>query len=245
MLYLTTNQYCGENLAPVLSGRANKDRYIRIMSDASTQNNLKLEEHDLARIINANCMAHGHNKLKEHKDYYPEECNYLLSEIAAIYEIDERYKNTSANKRFKEHKKQSRIHINRIYKKINELFANRAVEPNSEFGKVLNYWLRHKRGLTMFLRVKGIELDNNRAERALKAMIAQRKNSLFFKTKNSAMILSGLTSLAKTCEANGINAYEYFNWLQDNRQLIEKGGIKALPWDYTEYTRKDTELIAA
>jgi hypothetical protein len=245
VLYLTSNRYCGEHLTPIIAGRKNKDHYMRIMADACSQNNLKLKDQDLSKIINATCMAHGLTKIRDHEESYPKECAYLLGEIREIYNIDRKYRDSKSRVRFKKHKHLSRVHVKNIYAKIDELFRDKVVEPNSEFGKVLNYWIRNKEGLTMFLRIKGIDLDNNKSERALKNIIVQRKNSLFFKTKNSAAILSGLTSIVKTCEANGINAYAYLNWAGENSLAIEKGTLLGLPWDYRSYVEADTELIAA
>jgi len=72
-------------------------------------------------------------------------------------------------------------------------------------------------------------------------MILQRKNSLFFKTKNSAAILSGLSSIVRTCEANGINGFAYLNWIQANWVKVQKDAGNYLPWKYLNY-RNDTEL---
>ena len=96
----------------------------------------------------------------------------------------------------------------------------------------------------MFLTVKGIDLDTNRVERALKSMILQRKNSLFFKTRKSAEVNSGLHSIVATCEANKVNAFAYLNWIQSNWQKIQKNPEGFMPWDYVEYMNS-TELIAA
>jgi hypothetical protein len=108
----------------------------------------------------------------------------------------------------------------------------------------MNYWLNHKKGLTRFLTVKGVPLDNNKSERALKSMILQRKNSLFFKTKNSAAILSGLSSIVRTCEANSINGFAYLNWIQNNWVKVQKDASNYLPWKYLAYIN-NTELVAA
>lgn len=108
----------------------------------------------------------------------------------------------------------------------------------------MNYWLNNKEELTRFLKVKGGPLDNNKSERALKNMILQRKNSLFFKTKNSAAILSGLSSIVRTCEANGINGFAYLNWVQANWVKAQKDASGYLPWQYLEY-RNDSQLEAA
>lgn len=245
-LYITDNKYCGENFAHLLENRENKDHYIKIVADASSQNTPKLDKEELKKVIIANCIAHGRQKFYDLKDYY-EECGYFLAEIGAIYQVEEECRNYCARKKLRCHKSRSSGHIRNIYSKIRYLFKEKIIEPNSDLGKAMNYWLKHKPKLTKFLRVKGIGLDTNKVERALKSIILQRKNSLFFKTRTSAKVLSGLHSIVKTCEDNKVNAFAYLNWLQSNSRNVQKGELGYMPWDYIKLMAyiNSTELIAA
>jgi transposase len=245
LLYITGNNYCGENFAPLVEEREDKHHYIKLITDASNQNIPRVKDEDeLKQVIMAGCLSHGRQKFYELKDNYPRECGYFLQEIKSIYQIEEKCRNLCARKRLRWHKEHSSKHIANIYASIRQLYQERLVEPNSDLGKAMNYWVRHKKELTRFLRVKGIELDTNKAERALKSIILQRKNSLFFKTKDSAGVLSGLHSIVKTCKENGVNAYSYLNWIQDNWQKVQKNAQGYMPWDYLAYINC-TELIAA
>ena len=105
----------------------------------------------------------------------------------------------------------------------------------------MKYWLNHREGLTAFLRFEGAKLDNNWSERTLKLMALYRKNSLFFKTKESAMVLNELFSLVSTCEVNGINAFEYLTWIQVHWKAVQKNPEHYLPWCF----KQDTERIVA
>lgn len=98
------------------------------------------------------------------------------------------------------------------------------------------------KGLGKFLEVKGIALDNNESERELKFIIMQRKNSLFYKTEPSAKILSGLTSIVKSCERAKINVFNYLNWLQDNVSTVLQNPSEWLPWKWRAYM-DNTEFI--
>jgi hypothetical protein len=244
ILYITDNKHCGENFVPIMTNRGNKDHYLKLMVDASSKNTPKVDEQELGKLIIINCLFHGREKFAEIKDYYPEECKYFLDEISSIYKIDHECRNYDSRKRLRHHKKNSSKHIKNIYDKIRYLYDQKLAEPNSALGKAMNYWLNNKTGLTRFLKVKGAPLDNNKSERALKSIILQRKNSLFFKTRNSAAIWSGLSSIVRTCEANGINGFTYFNWIQSNWNKVQKDASSYLPWKYLEY-RNNTELVAA
>ena len=91
---------------------------------------------------------------------------------------------------------------------------------------------KHWETLTRFLSVPGAPLDNNRAERALKLFIRQRKNSLFYKSEHSAYIASVLTSLIATCLYAGVNAVEYLVALQEHRREVLADPAAWLPWAY-------------
>ena len=78
----------------------------------------------------------------------------------------------------------------------------------------------------------GAPLENNRAERALKLVIRQRNNSLFYKTDYSAYIASMLTSLIATCLHAGVNALDYLVVLQEHRAAVFSDPAAWLPWNY-------------
>jgi transposase len=248
ILYITANRHAGENFADVLKHRQNTGHYIRIIADASSKNKVVMEQDEhglLSKIINASCLAHGRRKFTDLLDYYTEECQYFIAQINGIYhnEHECKYKEYKGRQRLKHHKQHSSKYVSNIYNKIDELFKQKQIEPNSALGKAMRYWLNNKKGLTKFLRVKDISLDNNWAERSLRGIILQRKNSLFFKSSNSAEVLSGLHSIVRTCHENGINSFGYLNWLQDNLANVMKGAKDYLPFAYAKYLA-DTELIA-
>ena len=89
-----------------------------------------------------------------------------------------------------------------------------------------------------------VSLDNNWAERSLRTIILQRKNSLFFKTLESAEVHSGMSSIVKTCSENRVNAFKYLNWLQDNSTKAKRDPKNYTPFAYVKYIN-NTELIKA
>lgn len=226
VLFVSDQKYCGENLDGILSGRINT-KPVKLMTDASNQNNPSVEGVD---IIHSKCLAHGRRKFYDIKDYYPNECNYFLEQIALIYGNETKAKRLGAAERLAYHKANSAEPINNIYNMIAHLFDTKAVEPNSALGKAMQYWLNHKDGLTKFLEVADVAIDNNTSEQALKKIILQRKNSLFFKTKDSAKILNGMSSIVSTCQEQGINAFAYLNMIQEKANEVRKDPGKFLPW---------------
>ena len=70
--------------------------------------------------------------------------------------------------------------------------------------------------------------------RALKLMIRQRRNSLFYASTHSAYVASILTSVIATCAQAGINALAYLVALQEHRSEVFRNPAAWLPWNYTE-----------
>jgi transposase len=236
ILYMTANQYCRENWVPLLEQRKTTDKVV-IMTDASNQSLPKAAEQD--RAESAVCLGgHARKKFKEVEANYPIECGYFLNLVANLYKNEADCKGMAPQKRLEYHQEHSAPIIDAIYTKIAELYNNRIIEPNSDLGKAMNYWLNHRKGLTAFLRIKGIPLDNNWAENALRIMAIYRNASLFFKTLSSAMVMSDLFSLVATCEANGINAFAYLNWIQVHWKAVQATPQAYLPWCFEQETEK-------
>lgn len=72
------------------------------------------------------------------------------------------------------------------------------------------------------------------SNRALKLMIRQRRNSLFYASTHSAYVASVLTSVIATCAEAGINALSYLVALQGHRSEVFRNPSAWLPWNYTE-----------
>ena len=237
IIYVSANKYCKENWKPLLEKRTSNEKLI-IVSDASSQS-LPAGK-DLEKAIPAGCLGnHGHRKFKDLTNHYPEICEYFLNLIFEIYENDRACKNYNAEERLAYHQEKSQPHIDALYNKITELFVNKIVEPNSDLGIAMNYWVRHKKELTAFLKVAGCPLDNNWAEFELRIIALYRKTSMFFKTLDSAEINSNMFSLIATCEANNINSFDYLNWIQKNWKDVKENPAKYLPWNF----KIDTEKI--
>lgn len=196
-------------------------------------NEIDLIGADLGKIYSAVCLGgHGRRKFKDAAENYPEYCGFFLDLIHQIYSNEHACIDKPPDERLKYHQEHSSILIKQIYNKIDELYKEKLVEPNDDLGQALNYWLNHKKGLTLFLRVSGAKLDNNWSEQELRIIAILRNNSLFFKTLSSAEISCDLLSLIETCQVNEVNAFGYLNWIQDNWLAVQKNPDQYLPWHF-------------
>jgi len=224
-----------DNCILIRNKKANKKVYDFIYNAIS----LKGDHADLGKVYSAICLGgHAHRRFKDAKKYYPEHAGFFVEKIQELYGNDYACKGKSSIERLQYHQEHSTPIIDSIYSKISELFEKKLVEPNDALGAAMQYMLNHKEGLTLFLRVAGVPLDNNWAERKLRIIAMLRNTALFYKTISSAEISSDLFSIVETCKSNAINPVLYLNWLQDNWQQVQENPGQYLPWHFAARPRE-------
>jgi transposase len=230
-LFFTGRQHAGENLAAVLAHRAAELAAPIQMCDALTRNLPKSLE-----VVLANCLAHGRRQFVQVADNFPQECRHVLECLAEVYRTEElaRAHALSPEERLRFHQTHSAPVMAALQGWLTVQLAAHHVEPNSGLGRAIRYLLKHWDPLTLFLRVPGVPLDNNVAERALKKAILNRKNAFFYKTERGARVGDLYMSLIHTCELNGINAFDYLTELQRHAAELTKNPGEWLPWTYRD-----------
>jgi len=231
ILYYSSRRHAGENLQGLLDKREAGLAKPLAMSDALTSNAVA----DESRLIRCHCLAHGRRKFSDLEDVFPQECQVVLQVLSQVFDHDEQARKAqlSPQARLAYHQAQSQPLMEALQQWLDTQLDEHLVEPNSALGKALVYMQKHWETLTRFLSVPGAPLDNNLAERALKLFIRQRKNSLFYKSTQSAYIASVLTSLIATCLYAGVNAVEYLVALQEHRHEVFAAPAAWLPWAYS------------
>lgn len=81
--------------------------------------------------------------------------------------------------------------------------------PKSPIGIAIRYALNHWDDFGRFLDDARISIDNNASERSLRRVALGRKNFLFVGDVDAGTNIAGLYTLIATCEARGINPFEY------------------------------------
>jgi transposase len=226
-LYLSGRRHAGENLAELLAKREKGLTLPIQMSDALAANT-SVEKN----VISAYCLAHARRKVFELREDYPTECAVVLDAVGKVYGYEAETAGMDGERRLTYHQEKSGPVMKELKQWIEAQFSDRKVEPNSNLGKALQYWLSHWRELTVWLREPGTPLDNNESERALKQFILMRKNSMFFKTEHGASVGDVLASLIRTCRLNGVNAWDYLVTIIRNRKDARSNPDRYLPWNY-------------
>ena len=235
-LFLTGENHAGNNASKILEQRTSKDSVIAMM-DASPSNIPKEMGIDLtAMFILSFCLTHGRRKFYELFSFFEEECEFVLDMIGQVYKNDAHCKDKklTPEKRLCYHQEHSQPLMNNLHVWLNNQLLYALIEENSGLGQAIQYLLRHWHPLTTFLRVAGALLDSSWAERTIKVAIRHRRNSLFYKTINCALVGDCLMSLIYTAQANGIDPFEYLNTLQRYGPQLEANPSQFLPWNYRQ-----------
>ncbi len=228
-IFHTGRRHAGENLQALLEKRdSQKDPPIQ-MADALSRNIPK----DLETIL-ANCLTHARRNFVDVTWCFPDQCGYVIEILAKVYKNDEiaRVQNMSWQQRLEFHQQESVPLMDELKLWLAAQLDQKLVEPNSGFGKAINYMLRHWDNLTRFLLVPGAPLDNNLCERALKRVILHRKNALFFRSRFGAYIGDMFMSIIHTCSLMKVNCFDYLVALQKYSSQVFTNPSRWMPWNY-------------
>ena len=105
--------------------------------------------------------------------------------------------------------------------------------PKTHYGLALNYALEQKDKVMRVLEDGRLELENNRAERAVKPFVIGRKNWLFSNTPAGADASCTLYGVVETAKLNGLIPFEYLKYVMETirgRKITEELIDGLLPW---------------
>jgi len=228
-IYMTGRKNSGENMDELLDLRPKELKRPIQACDGSSQNSAERHETDVAK-----CFNHARHNFCELVEVWPKEALAIVEMCNAVFMNDRETKQMEPDERLKFHQEHSAPIMDKLKSYANSLIDEKKVEPNSSFGKAINYLNNHWVGLTLILRKGNAPLSNNDCERAIKSSVLIRKNSYFYKTCWGAFIGDTLLSIIRTCDLNGINPYDYLIAIQANSEEVKKRPNDWLPWNYTQ-----------
>jgi len=136
------------------------------------------------------------------------------------------------NQRLLWHQAHSQSILEGFHDWIEKQFDRCFVIPNSRLGQALQYILNHWPELTKFLKIAGVELDNNQTERIIKTPKRLLKTAGFYQTEHGAYIGDIVMSLTATCITSNVNPLDYLTILQQYRSQVHQNPNQWLPWNY-------------
>jgi len=178
------------------------------------------------------CMAHARRKFMDAKKAQPKgktgKADKAIAEIQKLYRIETEIKHKTAIEKHRIRQEKSRPLLDKLKTWLEASALH--VPPKTVLGKAIGYTLRQWHKLIRYLDDGRLNIDNNRAERAIKPFVIGRKNWMFSYTKSGANASAILYSLIETAKANGIIPFDYLSGLLNELPNKPENLDALLPW---------------
>jgi len=160
------------------------------------------------RIREAACWAHARRGFYDiHQANQSPIAAEALGRIGALYAIESEIRCRPPDERCSVRRARAGALLESLREWLRETLTR--VSKKSELAKAIGYILTRWTALTRYLDDGGIEIDNNAAERALRAVALGRKNYLFCGSDAGGERAAGIYSLIGTAKLNGLDPEAY------------------------------------
>lgn len=158
-------------------------------------------------VVEVGCWAHARRKFYDARESEPRRAQHMLKEIGRLYTIERDAKKLSPQERCALRREHSAPLLEWIKVWLDE--QRLQALPRSAMGQAIGYALGQWTALTRYLDDGILEIDNNRAERALRDVVIGRKNWLFAGSDDGGHWAANLYSLIATCKAHHVEPFAY------------------------------------
>ena len=159
-------------------------------------------------IIEAACWAHVRRKFHDlYQAHRSPVAKEALERIAQLYAIENDIRGRSPAQRREVREAKSRPLLEAMHTWLKAAMAK--MSRKSDVALAIHYALERWRALTLFCEDGRVEMDNNAAERALRAVALGRKNSLYAGSDAGGERAAAIYSLLGSAKLNGIDPEAY------------------------------------
>jgi len=195
-------------------------------------------------IYEVACWAHTRRKFHDiHVVHRSPTTTEALARIGALYGIEEQIRGTPAELRCLVRQTRSRPLLDELRHWMEKTL--RSLSTKSETAGAIRYALSHWRALTRYVDDGLLEIDNNAAERALRAVAIGRKNYLFMGADSGGQRAASLYSLIGTAKLSRLDPAFY---LRTVLATIAEHPInrieQLLPWNIAASLQADSSKAA-
>ncbi|HEA8814594.1 TPA: IS66 family transposase [Escherichia coli] len=160
------------------------------------------------RITEAACWAHARRKIHDVHVRIPSALTEAaLEQIGQLYAIEADIRGMPAEQRLAERQRKTKPLLKSLESWLREKM--KTLSRHSELAKAFAYALNQWPALTYYANDGWVEIDNNIAENALRAVSLGRKNFLFFGSDHGGERGALLYSLIGTCKLNNVDPESY------------------------------------
>jgi transposase len=181
------------------------------------------------------CWAHARRKFKEALVAQGKpnagkvsKADMALGMIAKLYRIETQIQSLSLEERLYFRRTHSRAQL-ALFKQWLEKSVQQ-VSKQSPLGQAIHYSINQWSKLSRYTEDSRLNIDNNRAERAVKPFVIGRKNWLFNHNHRGAEASAILYSIIETAKANGLIPFDYIEHCLAQLSYPNCDFNSLLPW---------------
>jgi transposase len=168
-------------------------------------------------VVEVGCWAHARRKFFEAQKTDPEGALYALGVIRQLYAVERKAAELANEQELSRPAFEAlRLRLRQeksvpLLKSLGEWLKKQAASalPKSPLGEAVVYARNQWAALQVYTTAGFLEIDNNAAERALRAVAIGRKNYLFFGSDIGGETAAVLYTFTQTCQALGIEPWRY------------------------------------
>lgn len=160
------------------------------------------------RIREAACWAHVRRKFYDlHVAHASPVAGEAIERIAALYAIEQEIRGRPPAERCEERRARARPLLDELHRWMEKKLSG--LSRKSEVASAIRYALSRWRALLRYVDDGRIEIDNNGAERALRAVVMGRHNYLFAGSDSGGERAAAIYTLIGTAKLNGVDPEAY------------------------------------
>ena len=183
------------------------------------------------------CMAHARRKFMEAKVAQPKgkvgRADWALRHIQKLYRLERALKGQPPDVIAARRQQEALPLLDEFKAWLDK--TRPEVPEKSLLGKAVVYSLNQWSKLARYVEHGQLNIDNNRAERAIKPFVIGRKNWMLSNTRSGARSSAVLYSLVETAKANGLVPFDYLMQVFTQLPTLADDSELAslLPWNIT------------
>lgn len=170
-------------------------------------------DNELIDVEHLCCLAHARAKFKYAYDQGSLQARIFLELIAKLYGMEDTYRReklTADEIYRRRNNKETMEIIEKIRSELYDMLANPEESRSELMSKALNYLKTFWNQIFAYRNDGEYSIDNLPAERALRPVTVQRKNSLFFGSVKGIQNSAIYNTFIETCKQVGISFRDYF-----------------------------------
>ena len=180
-------------------------------------------DNELVDLEHLCCMAHARAKFKYAADQGDLDALFFLDRIGELYELERTYREMELEPNdIKEARNNGRTAqiLGDMYNRLQHLLRSDHPPRGELMDKALNYLHNYWKQLTAWRKDGRYDIDNTLAERYIRPLSGERKNSLFFGSQKMAVVSATFHTLLATCHAKKVSG---LNYLKEFYRRVVKG----------------------